>query len=75
MLPQDLTFKNILLKNASDNSAFNYNSVLNAGYDAVNSRGYNRADYYSRSLIDFLWREYACVPLNMLLYPNVIRRK
>ena len=56
MLPQDLTFKNILLKNASDNSAFNYNSVLNAGYDAVNSRGYNRADYYSRSLIDFLWR-------------------
>ena len=45
-----------LFVNASDNSAFNYNSVLNAGYDAVNSRGYNRADYYSRSLIDFLWR-------------------
>ena len=56
MLPQDQTLKNILFKNAPDKSALYYQSVLNAGYDAVNSRGYHRADYYCRSLKDVLWR-------------------
>lgn len=56
MLPQDQTLKNILFKNAPDKAALYYKAVLEAGYDAVSSRGYHRADYYCRSLIDVLWR-------------------
>ena len=56
MLPQDWTLKNIILKNIADKSALYYKAVLNAGYDAVNSRGYHRADYYCRSLKEVLWR-------------------
>lgn len=56
MLPQEQTLGNIILKNAPDNSALYYQAVLDAGYDAVNSRGYNRADYYSRTVKDVLWR-------------------
>lgn len=56
MLPQEQTLENIILKNIQDNSTLHYQAVLDAGYDAVNSRGYNRADYYSRTLIDVLWR-------------------
>ena len=56
MLPQEQTLENIILKNIQDNSALHYQAVLDAGFDAVNSRGYNRADYYSRTLIDVLWR-------------------
>ena len=60
------TLKNILLKNAPDKSALYYKSVLNAGYDAVNSRGYHRADYYCRSLKDVLWRG-----INMRLFKHI----
>ena len=56
MLPQDWTLKNIILKNIADKSALYYKAVLNAGYDAVNSRAYHRADYYCRSLKEVLWR-------------------
>ena len=56
MLPQDWTLKNIILKNIADKSALYYKAVLNAGYDAVNSRGNHRADYYCRSLKEVLWR-------------------
>lgn len=56
MLPQDWTLKNIILKNIADKSALYYKAVLNAGYDAVNSRGCHRADYYCRSLKEVLWR-------------------
>ena len=56
MLPQDWTLKNIILKNIADKSALYYKAVLNAGYDAVNSRGYHWADYYCRSLKEVLWR-------------------
>ena len=56
MLPQDWTLKNIILKNIADKSALYYKAVLNAGYDAVISRGYHRADYYCRSLKEVLWR-------------------
>lgn len=37
-------------------AAKNYQDVLNAGYDAVNSRGYNRADILSRNLLDVIIR-------------------
>ncbi|WP_165157658.1 glycoside hydrolase family 99-like domain-containing protein [Parabacteroides sp. ZJ-118] len=56
MLPQERNILNILLKNAPNKAATYYKTILNAGYDAVNSRGYNRADYYSRSLNDVIWR-------------------
>ena len=56
MFPQDWTLRNIILRNVSDKSALYYKAVLDAGYDAVNSRGYNRSDYYCRSLKDVLWR-------------------
>lgn len=56
MFPQEQTLKNVLLKNAENNASINYEAVLNAGFDAVNSRGYNRADYYSRSVKEILWR-------------------
>lgn len=56
MLPLEQTFINILLKTATDHAKEHYQAVLDAGYDAVNSRGYTRADYYSRSVLDVLWR-------------------
>lgn len=59
MRTEEWTWKNILFKNAKDKAAELYQQVLNAGYDAVNSRGYNRADYYSRSVLETIWRSLA----------------
>lgn len=59
MKPSEWNWKNIIMKNAPDKSVELYQQVLDAGYDAVNSRGYNRADYYSRSVWDTLWRSFA----------------
>lgn len=59
MLPQEWTWKNVIFKNARDRSAELYQQVLDAGYDAVNSRGYHRADYYSRSVFETLSRSIA----------------
>ena len=56
MLPEEQNFKNILFKNAPNKASEHYKAVLNAGFDAVNSRGYNRADYYSRSRFEIIWR-------------------
>ena len=70
MLPQDWTLKNIILKNIADKSALYYKAVLNAGYDAVNSRGYHRADYYCRSLTEVLWRS---ICMRLLKYTPVSR--
>ncbi|MBR1542252.1 MAG: glycoside hydrolase family 99-like domain-containing protein [Bacteroidaceae bacterium] len=64
MLPSEQTLRNVVLKNAPDNAAELYKKVIEAGYDAVNSRGYNRADYYSRSIVDTLWRGFAMRALN-----------
>lgn len=59
MTPSERSLKNILFKNALDKSAELYQQVLDAGFDAVNSRGYNRADYYARSVKETLWRSFA----------------
>ena len=56
MLERDKTIKNALLKNAPDQSVELYQKVLDAGFDAINSRGYNRADYYCRSIFDIVKR-------------------
>ncbi len=47
--------KDQLFKNAPDKSAEHFRQVLDAGFNAVNSRGYFRADYFSRSLWDILY--------------------
>lgn len=59
MLPTEQTLRNVVMKNAPDRAAELYRQVLDAGFDAVNSRGYNRADYYSRSVMETLWRGFA----------------
>lgn len=56
MLETDKNVKNILLKNAPDRAEELFRKVLDAGFDAVNSRGYNRADYHCRSMSDYIWR-------------------
>lgn len=56
MLPTDVTMKNVFRKNAPERAAEYYREILDMGFDAVNSRGYNRADYYCRNVCDILWR-------------------
>lgn len=59
MLPQDVTIKNVLFKNAPNKAKELYQEILDLGFDAVNSRGYNRADYYCRSIWEVFWRAIA----------------
>lgn len=59
MFPEEQTLKNILLKNAPNLAPEHYKKVIDAGFDAVNSRGFNRADYYSRSICEIIWRSIA----------------
>lgn len=66
MLPTDQTLSNVIRKNASDRASELYQEVLNAGFDAVNSRGYNRADYYSRSAVEVLWRGFSIRALHRM---------
>lgn len=54
MKGDEWTWKNQLLKNAPNKAAERYQRVLDAGFDAVNSRGYFRADYLSRSRTDYV---------------------
>lgn len=56
MALSEQTFQNCIFKNAPNRAADHYNSVLELGFDAVNSRGYNRADYFARSGFDFIKR-------------------
>lgn len=56
MLETDKNLKNVLLKNAPDKAAELYRQVLNAGFDAVNSRGYHRADYKCLSAYQIIKR-------------------
>ena len=50
------SWKKQLFKSEPDKSAEHYHQVLDVGFDAVNSRGYFRAYYYSRSLWDMLYQ-------------------
>ena len=56
MLETDKNLKNVLLKNAPDRAAELYRQVLDAGFDAVNSRGYHRADYKCLSAYQIIKR-------------------
>lgn len=55
MLPEQRTFKNFFLKNMPDRSTELYDEVIKAGFDAVNSRGYNRGDYYAIPFYKMMW--------------------
>lgn len=59
MKGDEWTWKNQLLKNAPNKAAERYQRVLDAGFDAVNSRGYFRADYLSRSRTDYVYHRIA----------------
>lgn len=59
MFPEEQSLKNVILKNAPNCAAEHYQRVIDAGFDAVNSRGFNRADYYSRSVFEIIWRSIA----------------
>ena len=46
-------------KHVPNHAVANYNAILDCGFDAVNSRGYNRADILARSRWSILWRSIA----------------
>lgn len=50
------SLKTAITKKIQNNAAIRYQKLLDCGYDAVNSRGYHRADLYCRSIWDILWR-------------------
>lgn len=54
-----IRFKDLLLKRIPHQAPTLYNHLLNQGFDAINSRGYNRADLYSRTLWDIIFRSIA----------------
>ena len=68
MLSREQTLGNVFLKNAPNQASMLYNQVLDAGFDAVNSRGYNRADYYCRTFVDIIWRG---INLRLFHHPTV----
>ena len=46
-------------KHVPNHAVANYKAILDCGFDAVNSRGYNRADILARSRWSILWRSIA----------------
>ncbi len=56
MRQEESNVKTTLFNNAPDKAAENFKKIFDLGYDAVNARGYNRADFMSRSWIEKIWR-------------------
>lgn len=52
----DIHIKDLLLKRIPNQASMLYKRVLDQGFDAVNSRGYNRADLCCRTLWDIIFR-------------------
>jgi hypothetical protein len=50
------SLKTAITKKIPNNAAIRFQKLLDCGYNAVNSRGYHRADLYCRSIWDILWR-------------------
>lgn len=46
-------------KHVPNHAAANYKAILDCGFDAVNSRGYDRAEILARSRLSILWRSVA----------------
>ena len=53
------TLKASLTKNIPNYALGRYDHLRHVGYDAVNSRGYFRADMYCRSIWEIIWRAIA----------------
>lgn len=56
---EEITVKSILENKMPDRAAENYKKLLDVGYDAINSRGFKRADYYAFSWGNKVWRAVA----------------
>lgn len=50
------TLKGALLRIPNNTAGKHYQKVLDAGFDAVNSKGYDRAEYVSRTWFDVIFR-------------------
>ena len=50
------SLKSAITKKIPNNAATRYQKLLDLGYDAVNSRGYFRADMYCRTFWEIIWR-------------------
>ena len=59
LLESEKSLKTTLTKNIPNYAQHHYDQLLELGYDAVNSRGYHRADLYCRSIWDILWRSFS----------------
>ena len=59
MMASEINTKNTLSNNAPDKAAENFGKILQMGFDAVNARGYNRADFMTRSWAEKVWRSVA----------------
>ena len=54
--PQDKTLYNLIHHQINNAAEKMYNDVLNTGFDAVNSRGYNLAEYCVLGIRNLVWR-------------------
>ena len=59
LLESEKSLRTTLTKNIPNYAQHHYDQLLELGYDAVNSRGYHRADLYCRSIWDILWRSFS----------------
>ncbi len=55
----EINVKSLIGNKLPDHAAENYQKLLDVGYDAINSRGFKRADYMARSWIEKVWRSVA----------------
>lgn len=56
LLESEKSLKATFTKNIPNYASHHYAQLLEQGYDAVNSRGYHRADLQCRSILDIIWR-------------------
>ena len=56
MRQEESNVKTTLLNKVPDKAAENFQKILDMGFDAVNARGYNRADFMTRSWFEKVWR-------------------
>ena len=56
LLETEKSLKATFTKNIPNYASHHYAQLLEQGYDAVNSRGYHRADLQCRSIFDIIWR-------------------
>ncbi len=58
MYDNEKTLKSAIFKIKPKLANVHYNKILSLGFDAVNSKGYERAEFLSRSLTDIIFRSF-----------------